>query len=256
MSARGAACTVAFVFLLTGSAAKVRALPPHLLPYKHVRPGMKGIGKTVFHDQEVETFEIEVTGKLDGIGPGQNLILARLAGPILAKTGVMEGMSGSPVYVDGKMIGAVAFSWSFASEPIAGITPIEEMLAAPEARPRARPLARVADPSALETASVRRRVSRRPAVGALRGPLAELGSPSATAARFDASLSSLLGGSGPNSVAARGILPVAVSGIASAWLERWFPRSSGAMRLQAGGLTAGAATAAGSSTAGGGARLE
>src|SRR5262247_2561477 len=98
MRAPGAACPVAFVFFLTGSAAPVRALPPDVLPYKDVRPGMRGIGKTVFHDQEVETFEVEVTGKLDGIGPGQNLILARLAGPVLTKTGVMEGMSGSPVY--------------------------------------------------------------------------------------------------------------------------------------------------------------
>ncbi len=98
---------------------------------------MKGSGRTVFHGELAESFDAEILGKVDRIGPGQNLILARLSSPTLAATGVLEGMSGSPVYVDGKMIGAVAYSWGFAREPIAGITPIEEMLAIPEPVPPA-----------------------------------------------------------------------------------------------------------------------
>jgi hypothetical protein len=97
------------------------------LPFDEVRAGQRGVGRTVFAGDTVEEFEVEIIGKLEKIGPGRNVILARLAGGPLEETGVLAGMSGSPVLVDGKLVGAIAFTWGFAKEPIAGITPIEEM---------------------------------------------------------------------------------------------------------------------------------
>jgi hypothetical protein len=94
-----------------------------------IRPGMTGIGHTVFDGTHVEPFKVNIIGVLENvIGTHRNLILARLEGGPLANTGVIAGMSGSPVYIDGKLIGAVSYSLgSFPKEPIAGITPIAEM---------------------------------------------------------------------------------------------------------------------------------
>ena len=100
------------------------------LPLDQVRPGMIGVGRTVFAGTKLEDFKVEVLGVMRNvIGPKRNLILARLEGGPLAKTGVIAGMSGSPVYVDGKLMGAVSYSLGqFSTEPIAGITPIDEMV--------------------------------------------------------------------------------------------------------------------------------
>jgi hypothetical protein len=100
------------------------------LPLDQVRPGMIGVGRTVFTGTKLEDFKVEVLGVMRNvIGPKRNLILARLEGGPLAKTGVIAGMSGSPVYVDGKLMGAVSYSLGqFSTEPIAGITPIDEMI--------------------------------------------------------------------------------------------------------------------------------
>lgn len=100
-----------------------------ILGIKDIHAGQKGVGRTVFSGTKVEEFQVEVLGVLENIGPKQNLILGRLSGGPLEKTGVMQGMSGSPVWVDGKLIGAVALAFPFSKEPIAGIRPIEEMLA-------------------------------------------------------------------------------------------------------------------------------
>ena len=96
---------------------------------KDIRPGMIGIGRTVFDGTHVEEFKANMLGVLENvIGPHRNLILAKLEGGPLANTGVIAGMSGSPVYIDGKLIGAVSYALgSFSKEPIAGITPIAEM---------------------------------------------------------------------------------------------------------------------------------
>ena len=110
-----------------GGLDAVAAVPT--LPFEDVRAGMLGTGRTVFFGTQIETFDVEILGKLPNIGPDQNLILARLTGGPLATTGVLAGMSGSPITVDGKLVGAVAYAWGFATEAIAGITPIEEMLA-------------------------------------------------------------------------------------------------------------------------------
>lgn len=102
---------------------------PALFPLEDVRPGMKGIARTVFSGSESEEFGVEVLGVLPGFpGPRQSAIIARLTGGNVEKTGVFAGMSGSPVYIDGKIVGAIAFSFPFSKEPIAGITPIKQMV--------------------------------------------------------------------------------------------------------------------------------
>jgi hypothetical protein len=100
-----------------------------VLPLSEVRAGMEGKGRTVFEGARVEEFGVRILGVLENaLGPKQSLILARLDGGPLAQTGVIEGMSGSPVFVDGKLVGAVAYAFPFGKEPIAGITPIGEMV--------------------------------------------------------------------------------------------------------------------------------
>jgi len=102
-------------------------------PLKDLKPGMHATGKTVFTGDRVEDFQVEILGVLENIGPKQSLILGRLSGGPLEKTGVMQGMSGSPVYIDGKLVGAIAMAFPFSKEPIAGIRPIEDMVRVGEA---------------------------------------------------------------------------------------------------------------------------
>ncbi len=110
------------------------------MPVQDIRPGMVGVGRTVFDGVQVEDFKVHIIGVLENIiGPNRNLILAKLEGGPLAHTGVIAGMSGSPVYVDGRLIGAISYALgSFSKEAIAGITPIAEMTDpahSPEVRP-------------------------------------------------------------------------------------------------------------------------
>jgi len=98
-------------------------------PVDQIRPGLKGVGRTVFEGDKIEEFQVEFLGVMHNVmSPKHDVILARLSGDQLEKTGVMAGMSGSPVYVDGKLVGAVALAFPFAKEPLTGITPIGEML--------------------------------------------------------------------------------------------------------------------------------
>lgn len=92
-----------------------------------LQPGMKGTGRTVMKGTKIESFNAEVLGILKNVSPGRDLVLCRLSGLDLEKTGVIAGMSGSPVYIDGKLVGAVAYAWAFGKEPIAGITPFAQM---------------------------------------------------------------------------------------------------------------------------------
>src|SRR5256886_16807431 len=101
----------------------------HLFALEDLRPGMKGTSRTVFSGTEPEEFGVEILGVLPGFpGPRQSAIIARLSGANVEKTGVFAGMSGSPVYIHNPLVGAIAVRFSFSSEPIAGITPIKEML--------------------------------------------------------------------------------------------------------------------------------
>ena len=113
---------------------------------------MKGTGRTVFSGTRVEEFQVEILGVLQNIGPKQSVIMAKLSGGPLDKTGVLQGMSGSPVYIDGKLIGAVALSFAFSKEPVAGIRPIEEMIHAQGTR--SAPRASLPKPDTLELASL------------------------------------------------------------------------------------------------------
>ena len=117
-------------FIVPAVLALATALPAQtsLFPLKDIRPGMHAIGRTVFSGNRIEEFQVEILGVLDNMGPHESIILARLSGGPLEQTGVMQGMSGSPVYIDGKLAGAVALGFAFSKEPIAGIRPIEDMI--------------------------------------------------------------------------------------------------------------------------------
>src|SRR5713226_935195 len=123
-------CAAALVLLCLIGLPPLHAATP-IMPISEVRPGMVGIGRTVFEGTRVEEFRAQILGVVENvIGTQRNLILAKLEGGPLATTGVIAGMSGSPIYVDGRLIGAVSYALgSFAKEPIAGITPIDEMTA-------------------------------------------------------------------------------------------------------------------------------
>jgi len=141
MCMRGLALIVASWML---AAAAVPAQSRYF-PIEDVRPGMVGIGRTVFEGDRLDEFKVNIIGVLHNqIGPRRDLVLARLEGGPLAKTGVIAGMSGSPVYIDGRLLGAVSYSLGeFATEPIAGITPIAEMVEAATLPPTRRTAARI-----------------------------------------------------------------------------------------------------------------
>ncbi len=119
-----ASAAALFLFLAVGLPAQSRTFP-----VDELKAGMVGIGKTVFEGDRLDEFKVHILGVLRNvIGPRRNLVLARLEGGPLANTGVIAGMSGSPVYIDGRLVGAISYSLGqFAKEPIAGITPIGEM---------------------------------------------------------------------------------------------------------------------------------
>ena len=112
-----------------GGARRISASVP-VLPLNDLKPGMKGTIRTVFRGDQIEEFGFEVLGIMKNLlGPKQDVILVQLRGAKPEFTGVVSGMSGSPAYIDGKLIGALSFRFGiFAKEPIAGVTPIESML--------------------------------------------------------------------------------------------------------------------------------
>jgi len=112
-----------------------------ILPLNQVRPGMQGYAYTIFTGDQVEKFDLEVLGVLDNfLGPKQSIILVQLKGPKVEHTGVVAGMSGSPVYLDGKLAGALSLKLGvFTKEPIGGVTPIEDILNPPSQNAAAQP---------------------------------------------------------------------------------------------------------------------
>src|SRR5687767_15507310 len=122
MTVRSAAAVVGLIlFLAAGLSSQSR-----VFPVDELKPGMVAVGRTVFEGDKLEDFKVHIIGVLRNvIGPRRDLILARLEGGPLANAGVIAGMSGSPVYIDGRLVGAVSYSLGqFSKEPIAGITPI------------------------------------------------------------------------------------------------------------------------------------
>ena len=113
------------------------------IPVENIHPGMVGEGRTVFSGNTIESFRVEILGVMHNSGPKSKIILSELSGGPLAHTGVIAGMSGSPVYIDGKLIGAIAFAFPFAKDPIAGITPIQEMIEATQTTSQRRSIAKL-----------------------------------------------------------------------------------------------------------------
>ena len=137
-----------FIALLPITAA---AQSSEILPLEQVRPGMQGYAYTIFAGDQVEKFDLEVIGVMPNfLGPRQSIILVQLKGPKVERTGVVAGMSGSPVYLDGKLAGALSLKLGiFTKDPIAGVTPIEDVVRPPaQSRPSASAPLPV-DPSAL-----------------------------------------------------------------------------------------------------------
>jgi hypothetical protein len=198
-----------------------------------IRPGMVGVGHTVFQGDTLEEFRVHILGVLrDVVGPRRSLILARLEGGPLAKTGVIAGMSGSPVYVDGKLIGAVSYALGqFATEPIAGITPIAEMTDAAALAPLvpgSRPVALNWPPTPQELVSIWSRDLGRVS------PFVEEASQATLIGPMDASLSPRLGSMlQPIAVplVSAGLAADVLAPIASALSMRGFvPVSAGALQ--------------------------
>src|ERR1019366_1581351 len=125
-----------------GSPAMAAAAPigGKIFPLADVHRGLHGVAYTVFEGVTPEPMEVEILGVLtDAIGPGQDMILGRLKGAKPEYTGVVAGMSGSPVYIDGKLVGALSYRiGQFSKEPICGITPIEQMFEVRDGQPARR----------------------------------------------------------------------------------------------------------------------
>lgn len=112
---------------------------PKVFPLSQIKEGMRGTARSVFRGTKSEEFNVEVLGVLPNwIGPKQDLIVGRLSGANAERTFVFSGMSGSPVYIDGKLVGAISYSFPFAKEPICGITPFEQMVSLVEQSPAPR----------------------------------------------------------------------------------------------------------------------
>jgi SpoIVB peptidase S55 len=125
-----ALCLALFITLLP---IVVAAQSNEILPLDQVRPGMQGYAYTIFAGDQVEKFDLEVIGVMPNfLGPRQSIILVQLKGPKVERTGVVAGMSGSPVYFDGKLAGALSLKLGiFTKDPIAGVTPIEDVIHPP-----------------------------------------------------------------------------------------------------------------------------
>src|SRR5579863_6727460 len=113
------------------------AADPDIFPLSQVQPGMKGEGYTIFAGDQIEKFDLVVIGVMPNfLAPKESIILAQLVGPKVEHTGVVAGMSGSPIYIDGKLVGALSLKLGqFSKEPLAGITPIENILSLPKGQP-------------------------------------------------------------------------------------------------------------------------
>ncbi|HET7108762.1 MAG TPA: SpoIVB peptidase S55 domain-containing protein [Candidatus Acidoferrum sp.] len=131
--------TYLLVFLAVVAGVPLAAAAPEsneILPLSQVREGMQGYAYTVFAGDQVEKFDLVVLGVMPNfLGPKQSIILVELKGPKVEHTGVVAGMSGSPVYLDGKLAGALSLKLGvFTKEALAGVTPIEDILHPPEQR--------------------------------------------------------------------------------------------------------------------------
>lgn len=122
-------CRVALLAVLLSLPAAVAAAAPETMPLDEIRAGMQGVAKTVVSGTKIEEFGVEVLGIMKNKGPSGDLILVRTSGDLIDRTGgIAQGMSGSPVYIDGKLVGAIAYGWSFTDHKVGMVTPIADML--------------------------------------------------------------------------------------------------------------------------------
>jgi hypothetical protein len=154
-------CLYGLAFILLLSAHPLWAgNDPAIFPLSDVKPGMKGEMYTIFSGDQIEKTDLEVIGVLhNAVGPKLDVILVRLLGDQVQQTGVVAGMSGSPVYFDGKLAGALALKLgTFTKEAIGGVTPIQDMLEVEQSRPATSPEAvrssAVSAPAAAQTFAV------------------------------------------------------------------------------------------------------
>ena len=110
-------------------ATSAMTMPWPTLPVRDVRAGMTGYGLTVFSGQKPERFPIRVVGVLPKHTSLMDIILVESDDPRLKHAGIVAGMSGSPIYIDGKLVGALSLGWAFAKDALGGVTPIEYMAA-------------------------------------------------------------------------------------------------------------------------------
>ena len=104
-------------------------VPAEIFPVEKLVAGMKGYGfSELGGGKGIQRFDVEILGVLKRYAPKQDLVLAKVAGAGLEYSGIIAGMSGSPIYVDGKLVGALAYGWPFSKDPVCGITPIQSML--------------------------------------------------------------------------------------------------------------------------------
>lgn len=157
---RFAALSALLLILLARSGARAEpqpgskpALPP-TISVDELRPGQRGFTDTTLRGSQPVRFPVEVLGVMRNARPRQDMVIIRLEGEPITHTGIIMGMSGSPVYIDGRLAGAIAYTWTYAKEPIAGVTPIQNMLKLLEdspGPPARRP--RGAQPASLSLAS-------------------------------------------------------------------------------------------------------
>ncbi|MDQ7822902.1 MAG: hypothetical protein RDV48_08925 [Candidatus Eremiobacteraeota bacterium] len=118
---------MAAVLLFLIIAALPSAARPDFIPAAELKRGMKGYGRSVFSGTKIESFPVTILGVIRHFIADRDLILIRIDGGPCLKSGIIAGMSGSPVYVNNRLAGAISYGWSFSKIPIAGMTPAEDM---------------------------------------------------------------------------------------------------------------------------------
>ncbi len=122
-------CRAALVVALLVLPVTLAEAAPDFIPLDQIKSGMHGIGKTVVSGTKIEDFDVEVLGVMKNKGPSGDLILVRTSGDLIDRTGgIAQGMSGSPVYINGRLAGAISYGWSFSDHKVGMVTPIADML--------------------------------------------------------------------------------------------------------------------------------
>src|ERR1700730_3196125 len=174
-----------FALIIALLPISVAAQSKEILPLDQVRPGMQGYAYTIFAGDQVEKFDLEVIGVMPNfLGPRQSIILVQLKGPKVERTGVVAGMSGSPVYLDGKLAGALSLKLGiFTKDPIAGVTPIEDVVR-PPAQSGAQQFPLALDSSAVQRTATAFSLPTGSALAPIETPLVFSGFQSATLQQF------------------------------------------------------------------------